>query len=148
MSRPFPVLVAPHGRKATVEAVLTVEPDAALPAGDLEEVLVEVAGRVGRALDGIFESLPAEVKLDDVSVVNPPHVPFFPATFGDRVYADPVDVYEGIEALRKGTPLEGVLYDCAGRAFSVRVWASFRREKEEDRSVPDVWTLHREEEAG
>lgn len=141
LNRPTPILVAPHGRAATVEALLTVEPEAAIAPGDLEEILDEIARRVDRALEGLFENLPAAVTVDDVGVVNPQHVPFFPATFGDRVYEDQVDVYEAVEGLRKGTPQEGLLFDSAGRAFEVVVWTSFRRERAKDRLVSELWTL-------
>ena len=141
LNRPIPLYIAPFGRKATVEALMTVTPKGTLPPGDLEEVLNEIDRRVDRALEGIFKLLPVEVDIDDVSVVNPQHVPFFPATFGDRVYEDPVDVYEQIEELRKGTPLEGLLFDSAGRAFQVHVWASFRREPEQDVRPETLWTL-------
>lgn len=141
MNRPFPVYVARSGRMATVEAILTVEPESRLAPGDLEEVLSEIMRRIDKALFGLFADLPAAITVDDVSVVNPPHVPFFPATFGDTTYADQTAIYEAIEKLRAGTPLGGVLYDSAGRAFTAHVWASFRRVREEDRRVSEVWTL-------
>ncbi len=141
LNRPTPIYVAPHGRTATVEVLFTVEPETSTAPGDLEEILDEVARRVDRAVAGLFGNLPAAVKVDEVSVVNPQHVPFFPATFGDRAYLDQVDVYEAIEGLRGGTPLEQLLFDSAGRAFQVVVWASFKRKKEEDRRVAELWTL-------
>jgi hypothetical protein len=141
MNRPFPIYISPSGRIATVEVIITVEPEARLASGDLEEVLDEIVRRLDRALAGIFNDLPAAITTDDISVVNPPHVPFFPATFGDRVYADQTEVYEAIERLREGTPLGGLLFDCTGRAFTAHVWTSFRRVREEDRKVSEVWTL-------
>jgi hypothetical protein len=125
---------------ATVEAILTVEPVSRLASGDLEEVLSEIMRRIDRALLGLFADLPAVVTVDDVSVVNPPHVPFFPATFGATACADPTAIHEAIEKLREGTPLGGLLYDSAGRAFTAHVWTSFRRVREEDRKVSGVWT--------
>lgn len=141
LNRPFPIYVAPSSRTATAEVIIVIEPEFRLAPGDLEEVLDEIMRRIDKALDGIFSGLPAAVTADDISVVNPPHVPFFPATFGDTVYQDQTEVYDAIEKLREGTPLGGLLYDCTGRAFSAHVWTSFRREKEEDRLVSEVWTL-------
>jgi hypothetical protein len=141
LNRPFPIYAAPSSPIATAEVILIVEPETRLAPGDLEEVLDEVMRRIGHALDGLFENLPAAVTVDEISVVNPPHVPFFPATFGDTVYSDQTEVYEAIEKLREGTPLGGVLYDSTGRAFTAHVWTSFRRVKEEDRKVSEVWRL-------
>jgi hypothetical protein len=141
MNRPFPIYVAPSGRTATVEVIITVEPETRLAPGDLEEVLGEIMRRIDRALLGLFVDLPAAITTNDISVVNPPHVPFFPATFGDTVYADQTAVYEAIEKLREGTPLGGLLSESPGRAFAAHVWTSFRRVKEEDRKVSEVWTL-------
>lgn len=135
-NRPLPVAIPPRGRTATVEALFTVDPERTLAPGDLEEVLDMMVTRIDRALEGVFDGIPARVKIEDISIVNPPHVPFFPATFGGRTCEDQVEVYEAIEQLRKGTPLEGQLIDCAGRAFKVHVWASFQR-VEEDGSVAE-----------
>ncbi|HEU0078010.1 MAG TPA: hypothetical protein VFQ76_10205 [Longimicrobiaceae bacterium] len=141
MNRPFPIYVAPSGRTATVEVIITVEPEARLAPGDLEEVLDGIVGRIDKALVGLFDNLPAAITVEEISVVNPPHVPFFPATFGDMVYGDQTEVYEAIEKLREGTPLGGLLYDSAGRAFTAHVWTSFRRVQGQDRKVSEVWTL-------
>ena len=141
LNRPFPIYVAPSGRAATAEVIIVIEPEARLAPGDLEEVLDEVMRRIEGALVGIFDNLPAAITADEISIVNPPHVPFFPATFGDVVYEDQTEIYKAIEELREGTPLGGLLYDSTGRAFSAHVWTSFRREREEDRKVSDVWTL-------
>lgn len=141
LNRPAPIYVAPHGRTATVEVLLSVEPETQTAPGDLEEILDEIVRRVDKAVDGLFDRLPAAVKVEELSVVNPQHVPFFPATFGDRAYLDQVDVYEAIEGLRGGTPLEELLFDSAGRAFQVVVWASFKRVRERDQRVSEVWTL-------
>ncbi len=143
MNRPFPVYAAPGGRMATVEAILTVEPEGRLAPGDLEEVLGEIMRRIDGALHGLFVDLPAAVTVDDVSIVNPPHVPFFPATFGDAACADPTAVHDAIEKLREGTPFGGLLHDSAGRAFTVHVWTSFRRVREEDRGASGAWTPER-----
>lgn len=140
MNRPFPIYAAPGVRTATAEVIIPVEPEPRLAPGDLEELLDEMMRRIDKALQGIFEGLPAAVKADDISIVNPPHVPFFPATFGDAVYQDQTEIYEAIEKLREETPLGGFLYDCTGRAFSAHVWVSFRRQKEADRKVSEVWT--------
>lgn len=140
LDRPLPHFVSSHARVATVEVILTVEPEIRMQHGDLEEVLDEVARRVDGALRGCFDTLPADVRIDDVSVVNPPHVPFFPATLGGEVYRDQTEVYEAVGKLREGTPLDGLLYDSAGRAFEVVVWTSFRRAKGEDRRLPALWT--------
>ncbi len=133
MNRPFPVYTGPHGRLVTVEVIITVEPESHVAPGDLEEVLDDMMERTDQALDGIFAGLPIKVKTNDLSVVNPPHVPFFPVTFGGAVCAEPTEVYDAIERLREGTPLGGLLYDAAGRAFEACVWASFRRVHDEDR---------------
>lgn len=125
---------------ATVEVILTVEPESRMQPGDLEDVLDEVARRAARALQGCFDSLPGGVRVDDVSVVNPPHVPFFPAALGGEVYQDQTEVFDAVGKLREGSGLGGLLYDSTGRAFEVVVWASFRRVKEEDREAPGVWT--------
>lgn len=61
---------------------------------------------------------------------------------------DQVDVSQAIESLRNDTPLRGLLYDCAGRAFRVHVWTSFQREKREDLPVPEVWTQEMAERGG
>jgi hypothetical protein len=124
-----------------VEVLFTVEPETSTAPGDLEEILDEIVRRVDRAIGGLFENLPAAVRVEDIGVVNPPHVPFFPATFGDRTYEDQAEVYEAIDKLRGGTPQEGLLFDSAGRAFQVVPWASFRRVKEEDRRIAELWTL-------
>lgn len=146
LNRPFPIYVAPSGRMATVEVVITVEPETRLAPGDLEEVLDEITRRVYRALDGLFDNLPAAITADEVSVVNPPHVPFFPATFGDKVFGDQTEIYEAIEKLREGTPIGGLLYDSTGRAFTAHVWTSFRREKEKDQLVSEIWTPEEDQE--
>ena len=116
--------------EATVEALLVVRPRENLPLGNLEDLLMEVRGRLDRALQGIFEGLPAEVSIEDVNYFAPRDVPFFPVVFGGKVLEDPVDVHEAIEDLRVGTPLDGPLYDVAGRAFRVRVWTYCRRDPE------------------
>lgn len=124
-----------------VEATVAIEPDQTLGPGDLEEVAQEVAGRIEAALAGQFDSLPAAVRIEDVSIDYPEHVPFFPATFGEAVYQDPIAVNEAIQALRQDTPLAGLLYDCAGRAFRVSVWTRFQRDRAADRKVAGLWTL-------
>lgn len=140
MNRPFPIYAAPGKRTATAEVIITVEPEPHLAPGNLEEVLDEMMRRIDKALHGIFDGLPAVVNADTISIVNPPHVPFFPATFGGTVYQDQTEIYEALERLRAGTPLGGLLYDCTGRAFSAHVWTSFRREEEADQKVSEVWT--------
>ncbi|HEX8271114.1 MAG TPA: hypothetical protein VF615_00605 [Longimicrobiaceae bacterium] len=140
LNRPFPIYSSPGTRTATAEVIIVVEPEPRLAPGDLEEILDEIMRRIDNALQGIFVGLPAAVNADHISIVNPPHVPFFPATFGDTVFHDQTEIYEAIEKLRVGTSLGGVLYDSTGRAFTAHVWTSFRREKEADRKVAEVWT--------
>ena len=141
LNRPFPVYVPPHGRTATVEVIFSVDPQRSLPPGDLEELLEEISRRVNKALSGIFEKLPAKVEIEDIGIGNSQHTPFFPATFGEEVFEDQIDVYDAIDKLRKDTSLAGILYDISGRAFSVHVWTSFRREPEEDKKIAELWTL-------
>ncbi len=141
MSGPLPVFVAPHGRSATIEAHIIVDPDQRLEPDDLDALLCDVQSRIAIALDGLFEGLPASAVIGDVTMGFPAHIPMFPATFGDRAYEDQADVWEAIDQLRKGTPLEGLLYDCRGRAFTLSVWANFRREPGQDRGISEIWTL-------
>jgi len=140
LNRPYPIFAAPGRRTATAEVIVTVEPAPGLAPGDLEELLDEIMRRIDNALHGIFEGLPAMVNAEEISIVNPPHVPFFPATFGEIAYRDQTEIYEAIEKLREGTPLGGLLFDSVGRAFTAHVWTSFRRVREEDRKVAGVWT--------
>lgn len=120
---------------ATVEALLVVKPRENLPPGNLEDLLMEIRGRMERAIQGIFDGLPAEVETDYVGLFSPQDVPFFPVVFGGKVLEDPVDVYDAIEELRIGTPLDGPLYDVAGRAFRAHVWTHFLRDP--DREPPE-----------
>lgn len=138
---PFPVYVAQQGRTATLAIYIQVDPESTLRSGDLNEIIDEVAHRADKALDGIFATLPAEIVVDASLKIYNKHVPFFPATFGDHVCDDQTDVFAAINELRKETPLQGLLFDCSGRAFEVRVYATFVRAEKHDRKVGDVWTL-------
>ena len=141
MSGPLPVFVAPHGRSATIEAHIIVDPDQRLEPDALDALLYDVQSRIAAALDGLFAGLPASAVIGDVTMGFPAHIPVFPATFGDRVYEDQADVWEAIDLLRAGTSLGGLLYDCRGRAFELSVWANFRREPDQDRGISEIWTL-------
>jgi|GEM_PF-5898214 len=125
----YPEHLRSYPPEATVEALLVVRPRQSLPPGNLEALLMEIRGRLDRAIQGVFEGLPAEVSVEDVNYFAPRDVPFFPVVFGGKVLEDPVDVYEAIEDLRVGTPLDGPLYDVAGRAFRAHVWTRFRRDQ-------------------
>lgn len=138
------VFIPPHGRTATIEILVVVEPERTVRPGDLEELLDEIMERIDRALAGIYQNLPCEITAQDLAVAGPEHIPFYPATFGNQVFEDQTDVYAALDELRKGTPLEGLLYDSAGRAFEVTAWASFRREKKYDRKPSEMWTLDHE----
>ncbi|HEV2145986.1 MAG TPA: hypothetical protein VGR37_01070 [Longimicrobiaceae bacterium] len=140
----FPVYVTQEGRTATLAVYVQVDPEPTVRPGDLEELIEEVARRIEKALEGIFRNLPAEFLVDAPIEINNDHVPFFPATFGDKVYEAQEDVFGAIEELRKGTPLQGMLFDCSGRAFGVHVYATFLRAAQHDRKVGEVWTLDHE----
>lgn len=131
----YPAHLRSYPRQATVEALLVVKPKRELPPGNLDDLLSEIRGRMDRAVQGIFEGLPAEVEISDVNTFAPENVPFFPVVFGGRVLEDPVDVYAALEELRIGTPLDGLLYDVAGRAFRVHVLAHFQRDPRGDEEV-------------
>lgn len=139
-SHPSRAFTAPE-REASVEVLILIHPDTALPPGETENLLQEVVDRTDRALAGIFNDLRSHVRVDDIGISGPRHVPVFPVNIGGGTYQVSTDVYEAIDRLRQGTPLEGLAYDSAGRAFNCSVWCAFRRVPEADRPVSEVWTL-------
>jgi hypothetical protein len=135
-----PPYVSRQGRTATLAIYVQVTPGPGVRSGDMAEIVDEVARRADRALRGIFENIPGEVMVDAPVAVGGEHVPFFPAAFGGRVHEDQTEVFAAVEALRKGTPLEDPLHDSTGRAFEVRVYATFHRAAAHDREGGEVWT--------
>lgn len=138
-----PGYAGPQGRSATLAVYVRIDPGPAVGRGDLEEIVEEVARRVDNALVGIFQTMPVQVEVDAPIRVGAEHVPFFPATIGEEVYEDPTDVSSAINELRIGTPAEGMLFDCLGRAFVVHVYTTFLRAREHDRNSGAGWTRDR-----
>ena len=142
LSHPRRAFTAPE-REALVEILIVIAPTSTAPPDEMEDLLGAVVDRAERALDGAFDDLTHPVRVDDIGISGPKHVPVFPANLGGTTYPGATEVYEAIDRLRKGTPLEGILYDSAGRAFRTTVWCSFRRVPQEDRPVAEVWSLER-----
>lgn len=138
-----PGYAIPAGRSATLAVYIKIDPGPAAGPGDVEEIVEEVGRRVDNALDGIFRTLPAQITVDAPIRTSADHVPFFPATIGEELYEDPTDVSIAISELRKGTPVDGLLYDSSGRAFVVHVYTTFLRAREQDRNRGDVWNRDR-----
>lgn len=130
-------------REAIVEVLIVITPDSTAPPDEMEDLLREVVDRTDRALDGVFDDLSHAVRVDDIGISGPRHVPVFPANLGGTTYPGETEICEAIDRLRAGTPLEGILYDSAGRAFESTVWCSFRRAPREDRPIGEVWSLER-----
>jgi len=142
ISHPRRAFTAP-AREALVEVLIVIDPASTAAPDEMEGLLAEVVDRADRALDGVFDDLAPTVRVDDIGISGPQHVPVFPANLGGETYPGATELYEAIDHLRAGTSLDGILYDSAGRAFTVTVSCSFRRVPQEDRSVPEVWSLER-----
>ncbi len=140
ISHPRRAFTAPE-REALVEVLIVIASDSTVPPDELEGLLTDVVDRADRALQGVFDDLASAVRVDDISISGPKHVPVFPVNLGGEAYHGTTDVYEAIERLRSGTTMEGIMYDSAGRAFVATVWCSFRRAEQEDRPATEVWTL-------
>lgn len=140
ISHPRRAFTAPE-REALVEVLIVITPTPTTTPDAMEALLAEVVNRADQALEGVFDDLAPTVRVDDIGISSPRHVPVFPANLGGATYLGTTDIYEAIDRLRAGTPLEGILYDSAGRAFEVTVWCSFRRVPGEDRPVSEVWSL-------
>ena len=147
ISHPRRAFTAPE-REALVEVLIVVTPASTVPPGTMEDLLRDVVDRADRALEGVFDDLAPSVRVDDIGISGPRHVPVFPVNLGGVAYSGATDLCEAIDRLRAGTPLEGILYDSAGRAFKATVWCSFRRVPGEDRPVSEVWSLECNETAG
>jgi hypothetical protein len=142
LSHPRRAFTAPE-REALVEVLIVIAPDPTTPPDEVEAVLEEVVDRADRALAGVFDDLGDSVRVDDIGISSQQHVPVFPANIAGVTYPGATEVYEAIDRLRDGTPLHGILYDSAGRAFEPTVWCSFRRVAQDDRPVSEVWSLER-----
>lgn len=147
ISHPRRAFTAPN-REALVEVLIVIDPVSTAAPDEMEGLLGEVVDRADRALDGVFDDLAPTVRVDDIGISGPQHVPVFPANLGGETYPGATELYEAIDRLRAGTSLDGILYDSAGRAFTVTVWCSFRRIPQEDRPVTEVWSLERTPAAG
>ena len=146
-SHPRRAFTAPH-REALVEVLIVIDPASTAAPDEMEDLLGDVVDRADRALDGVFDDLAPTVRVDDIGISGPQHVPVFPANLGGETYPGATELYEAIDRLRTGTSLEGIMYDAAGRAFTVTVWCAFRRAAQEDRPVTEVWSLEHRPTAG
>lgn len=128
-------------RSATLNPMVTVEPDPSVRPEEVEPLLEEFQRRVGAALERAVEGVAATVRIDDVGLSFVREVPVFPVAAGPRVFRDSSEIAEEVEALGADNGIGGVVHDAAGRAFRCNVWAAFVRLEGEDRSVGEVFTL-------
>jgi DNA repair protein RadC len=128
-------------RSATLNPMITVEPDSSLRPEEVEPLLEALQRRVGAALERALDGVPAAVRIDDVGLSFVREVPVFPVAAGSRVFRDSSEISEEVEALGAGTGIGGVVHDATGRAFRCNLWAGFARLPGEDRLVGEVFTL-------
>jgi DNA repair protein RadC len=128
-------------RAATLNPIITVEPDPLLRPEEVEPLLEELQRRVGAALERALDGVPATVRIEDVGLSYVREVPVFPVAAGPRVFRDSTEIAEEVEALGAGAGVGGVVHDAAGRAFRCSVWTAFARLPGEDRPVGEVFTL-------
>ncbi|HEX6370871.1 MAG TPA: JAB domain-containing protein [Longimicrobium sp.] len=128
-------------RAATLNPIITIEPDPSLRPEEVEPLLEELQRRVGAALERALDGVPATVRVDDVGLSYVREVPVFPVAAGPRVFRDSSEIAEEVEALGAGNGIGGVVHDAAGRAFRCNVWTAFARLPGEDRPVGEVFTL-------
>ncbi|WP_420128134.1 JAB domain-containing protein [Longimicrobium sp.] len=128
-------------RAATLNPMITVEPDPSLRPEEIEPLLEELQRRVGAALERALDGVPATVRVDDVGLSYVREVPVFPVAAGPRVFRDSTEIAEGVEGLAAEAGIGGVVHDAVGRAFRCSAWAAFARLPGEDRPVGDVFTL-------
>ncbi len=128
-------------RAATLNPIITVEPDPLLRPEEVEPLLEELQRRVGAALERAVEGVAGTVRIDDVGLSYVREVPVFPLAAGPRVFRDSSEIAEEVEALGAGNGIGGVVHDAVGRAFRCNVWAGFARLAGEDLPVEEVFTL-------
>jgi DNA repair protein RadC len=142
------VFVPVPARIATLNPMITVEPDPSLRPEEVEPLLEELQRRVGAALERAVEGVAATVRIEDVGLSFVHEAPVFPLAAGSRVYADSTEIAEEVEALGAGNGIGGLVHDATGRAFRCNVWAGFARLAGEDRPVEQVFTLNGAHAAG
>jgi DNA repair protein RadC len=128
-------------RGATLNPMITVEPDPSLRPEEVEPLLEEIQRRVGAALERALDGVPATVRIEDVGLSYVREVPVFPVAAGPRVFRDSTEIVEGVEGLAAAAGIGGTVHDAVGRAFRCSLWTAFARLPAEDRPVGEVFTL-------
>jgi hypothetical protein len=115
--------VAPDGRHASIEIVVSVDGRWMVERPALYIRLEEIQDRLGQRLERALWGVEGMVELDEVAIMDHGIQVRYPITVGDRTYSSAGEFHSAV-AEETDRRIGGVVYDSTGRAFTLHPWVA------------------------